>query len=121
MLADSFSNIGIMMLQLFVRPQPAVEHIEELEIELLAKRRSDSTAGSIPPKLWMSGLLCSSAICVLTVNRIFAVSVLDSVLAIAFSFLVSVLAVRALGETYLNPVSGIGKVELAQAPLLKVS
>lgn len=35
---------------------------------------------------------------------------LEPVLAILFSLLVAVLAIRALGETDLNPVSGIGKV-----------
>jgi OPT family oligopeptide transporter len=57
------------------------------------------------------GLLASSILCIVAVKIVFTgVPVYAVIVAIAIALPLSVLGVRALGETDLNPVSGIGKV-----------
>ena len=57
------------------------------------------------------GLVGSSMLCVVGVSVAFgSVPIYAIVVAIGVALILSVLAVRALGETDLNPVSGIGKV-----------
>lgn len=59
----------------------------------------------------IAGLVGSSILCVAAVKTVFAdIPIYAIIVAIAISLVLSVLAVRALGETDLNPVSGIGKV-----------
>lgn len=74
-------------------------------------------------KWWVGGLVVSSAVCVAIVSPLFHIPVYEPIIALILALLVSVLAVRALGETGihfldlknidepdLNPVSGVGKV-----------
>ncbi|KAI9318812.1 OPT oligopeptide transporter protein-domain-containing protein [Dichotomocladium elegans] len=59
------------------------------------------------------GLIVSTLFCVCVVVLVFGANVMPiqmTFLAVAVAMLLSVLAVRALGETDLNPVSGIGKI-----------
>ncbi|CEP64816.1 uncharacterized protein LALA0_S13e03642g [Lachancea lanzarotensis] len=61
----------------------------------------------------ISGLIVSSIICVVCITYLFGTKIvpLSSVfVALILALFLSVLAVRALGETDLNPVSGIGKL-----------
>lgn len=57
-----------------------------------------------------AGLLVSGAACAGTLTPMFDLPLRDPLAAVALALLVAVLAVRALGETDLNPVSGVGKV-----------
>ena len=61
----------------------------------------------------ISGLVVSSVFCVVVVIRLFGVAVIPvyaMVTALLLALLLSILGIRALGETDLNPVSGIGKL-----------
>jgi OPT oligopeptide transporter protein len=49
-------------------------------------------------------------LCMCTVGPLFSMPFYEPMVAVVFACLTSVLAVRALGETDLNPVSGIGKM-----------
>lgn len=67
----------------------------------------------VPLKMWVCGLLLSSALCLLLIWVVFRhdnMPVYATLLAVVLGCLLSVLGVRALGSTDLNPVSGIGKV-----------
>ncbi|KAI8147470.1 OPT oligopeptide transporter protein-domain-containing protein [Fennellomyces sp. T-0311] len=67
----------------------------------------------VKPSTTLIGLAASTALCVCTVAIIFGTDVLPvrmAILAVAVAMFLSILAVRALGETDLNPVSGIGKI-----------
>ncbi|KAG0305053.1 hypothetical protein BGZ98_004645 [Dissophora globulifera] len=67
----------------------------------------------VPLKLWVCGLILSAALCLLLVWVTFKnqrMPVYATLLAVVLGCLLSVLGVRALGSTDLNPVSGIGKV-----------
>ena len=70
-------------------------------------------------KFWLGAALVSAAILYLVVGTMFDVRFTTLTLAILLSGLVALLCTKALGETDLNPVSGVGKV--AQAALFPVS
>lgn len=61
----------------------------------------------------LSGLIVSSIMCVVFIVYIFGSEVIPvyaMIIALLFALLLSILGIRALGETDLNPVSGIGKL-----------
>ena len=58
----------------------------------------------------MSGLVLSSVSCVIISTSLFDIDFVEPLLAVIASLLVSVIAIRALGQTDLNPVSGVGKL-----------
>ena len=55
-------------------------------------------------------MVVSTVLCAAIVAPLFEIPIYMPVVAVFFSVFVSVLNVRALGETDLGPVSGIGKV-----------
>ncbi|KAF9353147.1 hypothetical protein BGX26_009082, partial [Mortierella sp. AD094] len=67
----------------------------------------------VPLKVWVCGLILSSALALLLIWIVFRgqrMPVYATLLAVVLGWILSVLGVRALGSTDLNPVSGIGKV-----------
>ncbi|SGZ49032.1 CIC11C00000002384 [Sungouiella intermedia] len=66
----------------------------------------------ISNRVTIGGLVLSSAICVWAVRSVFGslVPLYATFVAIILALFFSILGVRALGETDLNPVSGIGKL-----------
>ncbi|KAH6888758.1 OPT oligopeptide transporter protein-domain-containing protein [Thelonectria olida] len=58
------------------------------------------------------GLLASVALCVLTIHLVFGdlVPLYATTIAVLMALILSIMGVRALGETDLNPVSGISKL-----------
>ncbi|KAF8928198.1 OPT oligopeptide transporter protein-domain-containing protein [Dissophora ornata] len=67
----------------------------------------------VPLKIWVCGLILSSSLCLFLIWVLFKdehMPVYATALALVLGSLLSVLGVRALGSTDLNPVSGIGKV-----------
>lgn len=66
----------------------------------------------ISHKVTILGVLLSSAICILSIKHVFGhlIPIYATVFAIILALLFLILGVRALGETDLNPVSGIGKL-----------
>ncbi|KAM9969003.1 hypothetical protein ACTFIW_000410 [Dictyostelium discoideum] len=64
----------------------------------------------VPHVWWIAGTIASGVLCVVIVSPLFGIKVYETVIAVVLSLLTSVLAVRALGETDINPVSGIGKI-----------
>lgn len=58
------------------------------------------------------GLILSLALCIIAVQYAFphTISIALTILALLFALLLSIMGVRALGETDLNPVSGISKL-----------
>ncbi|KAJ2126137.1 OPT super [Coemansia sp. RSA 720] len=64
----------------------------------------------VPGWITWGGLAVSTLVCMGIVKALFDVPMYDTLLAVALALPLAVLGVRALGETDLNPVSGIGKV-----------
>ncbi|CAI5760748.1 unnamed protein product [Candida verbasci] len=89
---------------------------DDYEIQSLLDK--DDEKNEIPEKYLVSntvtiiGIIISTIICIISLKIIFKslVPVYAIFVAIVLAMLFSVLGVRALGETDLNPVSGIGKL-----------
>ncbi len=66
----------------------------------------------IGPRMVTIGLLASIALCVLTIHFVFGdlVPLYATTIAVLMALVLSIMGVRALGETDLNPVSGISKL-----------
>jgi OPT family oligopeptide transporter len=64
----------------------------------------------LPRWLWASGLAGSCLVAVLALMPLGRVSLAEALLAVLLSLPISVIAVRVLGMTDLNPVSGLGKL-----------
>ncbi|KAI9491800.1 OPT oligopeptide transporter protein-domain-containing protein [Zychaea mexicana] len=99
----------------------AESHIEQEWVEEQEGTRSkdEREEKDAPPEQLVKtsttiiGLVASTLLCVCVIAILFGTDVLPirmAILAIAVAMFLSVLAVRALGETDLNPVSGIGKI-----------
>ena len=58
----------------------------------------------------MGGLVLSAAFCTAVMTPLLHMHVYEPLAAVVLALLVAVLAVRALGQTDLNPVSGVGKL-----------
>jgi len=64
----------------------------------------------VPTSWWVGGLAGAVALCAAILSPMFGLPAWQVLLAALLSCLVAVLAVRALGQTDLNPVSGVGKL-----------
>lgn len=67
----------------------------------------------VSPIVTVMGLLISTALCLVSVAYVFGTDLLPlhiTFIAVLLAMILSVLGVRALGETDLNPVSGLGKI-----------
>ena len=65
---------------------------------------------AIPNLWWIGGLLLSSVLTVITAWTIFDITPWMTILAIILSSALAIIATRSVGETDINPVSGVGKV-----------
>lgn len=77
-----------------------------------AKRDVDGNPAChrIPGSWWLAGLGASAAVCTAVLSPMFGMPLYQPLVALVLALLVAVLAVRALGQTDLNPVSGVGKL-----------
>lgn len=89
---------------------------DETELGVLVSSISDGidvdSLHVISLRVTLIGVLLSSILCVVSVRAVFGsiVPYYATIIAIILALLFSVMGVRALGETDLNPVSGIGKL-----------
>ena len=65
---------------------------------------------SIPNSWWIIGLILGSLLTMVIAQWVFGIAWYFSLLAIALSSVLSIVAVRSTGETDINPVGGMGKV-----------
>ena len=65
---------------------------------------------AIPASWWAGGLAASAAACTAVLAPMLGLRWYEPLAAVVLALLVAVLAVRALGQTDLNPVSGVGKL-----------
>ena len=66
----------------------------------------------IPTYWWVGGLICSMLACVAIDSPLFHMPLWEPFLALLIGIVVSIVAIRALGDTDMNPVSTIGKLLL---------
>jgi OPT family oligopeptide transporter len=108
MLADCLVGLCVVTLR-------TILHLHQHRYEQVANNdKEDEDAPKdqrVSGKVTLAGLAGSSLLCVIAVKIVFnGVPIYAIVVAIGIALILSVLGVRALGETDLNPVSGIGKV-----------
>jgi len=65
---------------------------------------------SIPNSWWMGGLAVGTLLTCVLANAIFDIPVWMTLIAVALSSILSIVAVRSTGETDINPIGGMGKV-----------
>lgn len=101
-----FEEAGSLIPDAHVEPNSRTGQQKESRIVEMEKTHLVSS------KVTLSGIVGSSLLCICCMRLIFGstVPIYSLVIAIMLAFIFSVLGVRALGETDLNPVSGIGKL-----------
>uniref|UniRef100_A0A6B2L039 Uncharacterized protein n=1 Tax=Arcella intermedia TaxID=1963864 RepID=A0A6B2L039_9EUKA len=108
MIAESFSSLGcVIFITLYKRYCQDKKYIEDEE-EVDPSPRNQR----VPRIWWIPGLIVSMIACVFTAWGLFMSTVpfYQPLIATILSLFVAILGVRALGETDVNPVSGVGKV-----------
>ena len=78
--------------------------------ELMAEEEVAPPEQLVPLRWWAPGLLGSSALCVGLISALLAVPAWQLTISVLLSCVVAVLAVRALGQTDVNPASAVGKL-----------
>ena len=78
--------------------------------EIDEETESDPEEQRIPTAWWVIGLGASGLFCTALLTPMLELPIRDPLAAVGLALLVAVLAVRALGQTDLNPVSGVGKL-----------
>jgi len=63
-----------------------------------------------PLTLWIIGLAAAATLTVVLASLLFEIAIWMSLLAVILSFLIAMIAVRATGETDINPVGAMGKI-----------
>lgn len=92
-----------------------------LRTSSIGKKDDVPTDQHVPIYMTVNGMIASVILCVGMVQIVFGSEVMPvgmTLLSIIFAMFLSILGVRALGETDLNPVSGIGKVSQILAGVL---
>ena len=90
------------------KPYSLSSHRTNTEIE--DDQEHDTAEERIPTAWWVGGLVLSGAFCTAMLTPMLDLPVIDPLAAVGLALLVAVLAVRALGQTDLDPVSGVGKL-----------
>ncbi len=70
----------------------------------------DDAGGAIPNAWWIGGLCFSTVATTVVASVVFSIPWYLTVLAVAMSSVLSMIAVRSTGETDINPIGGMGKV-----------
>jgi OPT family oligopeptide transporter len=123
MISDSITSLAIVLVKqciaVYTSYQKPSSHFSS-DYDVLATDIDDDTGPKDLPKeeqvsalVVVLGLFASIILCIITVQIVFGndiMSVGTTCIAICLALFLSVLGVRALGETDLNPVSGIGKI-----------
>lgn len=84
----------------------------DLDFKAKRKHREVPSNYLVSPRITLLGVVLSTLLCIFSVRVVFGdlVPYYATAVAILLAFFFSILGVRALGETDLNPVSGIGKL-----------
>lgn len=106
MLGDSLTSLSLLLITSLKRNIAAIRTHTEVEDD----QEHDSADERIPTAWWVGGLILSGAFCTAMLTPMLDLPVIDPLAAVGLALLVAVLAVRALGQTDLNPVSGVGKL-----------
>lgn len=104
MVAEALASLA-MSWRTFVRAFQFNSAKEDSKPEFLV-----NTADRIPASWWMGGLAAGSIVTVLISEIVFGIMWPLTLIAIALSAVLAIVAVRSVGETDINPIGGMGKV-----------
>eukprot|EP00775_Hariotina_reticulata_P013158 gene13158-13288_t len=82
----------------------------ELEEDRDHSGSRDRDSWLLSSRFWIPGLLLSTLLSTSILSPLMGMPVHEPLIAVVLALLVALLAVRALGQTDLNPVSGVGKI-----------
>ncbi|EIE19928.1 OPT superfamily oligopeptide transporter [Coccomyxa subellipsoidea C-169] len=100
MLGDSLTSLSLLVITSTKCTKGSSEEAE----------RERDGCQPIPTSWWVGGLAASTVLCTAVMVPLLGLRLYEPAAAVAVALLVAVLAVRALGQTDLNPVSGVGKL-----------
>lgn len=72
--------------------------------------QGDADRDRIPDSWWIGGLIAGSLVTIVISSTVFHILWWETVVAIALSAVLAIVAARSLGETDINPTGGMGKV-----------
>ena len=107
MLAEALTSFGLILLQQLM---PLVDRRDSDVLRRPDKLEPAPPPERVPTVWWSSGLVASICLSVAVISPMFGLPLGQMILAVTMSCLIAVLAVRALGQTDLNPVSTVGKL-----------
>jgi OPT family oligopeptide transporter len=70
----------------------------------------DDAPDPFPIVWWAVGMVCATALTTTLAHMYFGIAIWMGILAVLLSFLIATIAVRATGETDINPVGAMGKI-----------
>lgn len=70
----------------------------------------DDAPDPYPFKFWVVGMIAATVFTATLANIYFHIPIWEGILAVILSFLIAAIAVRATGETDINPVGAMGKI-----------
>ena len=107
MLGEALSSFLVSVL--FPRPREHL-HMDDENSELNDDVEVAPSSQLVPTSWWLGGLCAAVVLVVSIFSPMFDLQIWQTLTAVLLSCLVAILAVRALGQTDLNPVSGVGKL-----------
>lgn len=121
MLSDSIVSLSVVTIRWILEKIPAFNKFHSTQDREGVEEYEAPESALVPMKWTIIGLLFSTVLCIASIAIVFPqVPLYLSLISILLALFLSILGVRALGETDLNPVSGIGKIsQLLFAFLLK--
>jgi OPT family oligopeptide transporter len=108
MISESIVSLAVTFIKAIVKKRQNLQINDDDNEEQDAPKKQQ-----VSLRFALFGLLASSIVCISLIQVVFGPGVLPAsttLLAILVAMFLSLLGVRALGETDLNPVSGIGKI-----------
>ena len=112
MVAAGFTSLGLQY--------KVIAHTFSSFKKLLQGQKAQSVAGDeedapdpFPIRWWAVGMVFATALTTVLAHKYFGIAIWMGILAVALSFVIASIAVRATGETDINPVGAMGKVTQA--------
>ena len=109
MVSEALSTLAFSW-RTFLRALSRPTQLSTVEKAAAGEPKKEADPNAIPNAWWMGGLAAGSVLTMVIGSIVFDIAWWMSLVAIALSAMLSIVAVRSTGETDINPVGGMGKV-----------